>query len=107
MDPGGYGGRDGLPFRGAPTALESWVLVLTVGRGWRGNVQTGPPHPTEPPTVAALGAWVLVLTVGRGWRGDGQAGCRAWVPYGSGTDLSARPSLLFTKSVKVFRHIEP
>ena len=63
VDTGGYGGRDGLPSRGAPTALGSWVLVLTVGRGWRGDVQ---------------------------------AGRRAWVPYGSATDLSAWPTLLFT-----------
>ena len=41
VDPGGYGGRDGLPFRGAPTALESWVLVLTVGRGWRAGGAPG------------------------------------------------------------------
>ena len=68
VDPGGYGGRDGLPSRGAPTALGSGVLVLMVGRGWRGEDAKRPSHPTEPPTVTALGSWVLVLMVGRGWR---------------------------------------
>lgn len=35
-----------------------------------GRMQTGPPYPSEPPTVAALGSWVLVLMIGRGWRGE-------------------------------------
>lgn len=49
VDPGGYGGRDELPSRGAPTALRSGVLVLMVGRGWRvGRMETGPaPHRTS------------------------------------------------------------
>ena len=63
------GGRDGLPFRGAPTALGSGVLMLMVGRGWRGEDANRPPHPSEPPTVTALGSGGLVLMVGRGWCG--------------------------------------